>query len=384
MLNQNDDHDSNNLRTYIGIVAETKELESRIAKINCPEITPTLSGPISDRTKRESVELMDVNGNKYNTIVHTTNTITAEYWGGDTNRVYPPDIVKGEVVIIYQYANSDTYYWDSISHSDDLRCRERYRIACANSPNTTKVLSDDNTYWFEIDTINKRVTIGTSDGDGEKFIYRLLIDPSNTKFHVYDNIGNEIYLNSEESIVRLQNSKGSFISANALDVFVVAKRDAVVKAGRQIVYNAPVYTFQNTSGTGVSVMNTNGMKINASESFVVSSPIIGFDGTMKVNGTLVAGPMRAEGYSTGVVGSSYAGASTSIPSGSGSVPSNTPDTAASGSGNRHCTAQEDILKAVQDIVTAIHLLEDEVGITTSVDDAIGHTEDSLMGKNMGD
>lgn len=375
------DTDGNNFKVYVGTVAEDKPMNSREIKVICPELSPTINGPVADTTQREKVDLQDHTGKAYTITVKTTNGITAT-WQGETNRTYPPDVKKGERVIIQQYANNDTYYWYSAGRNDDNRTRERLRYHVKNSSSVVDGLTDNNTYFFEMDTVNKCARLHLSKNDGEPFAYDLLFDTKNGIFKLNDDIGNEIYLNSAEKGIKLTNAAGTFLYLNNLDGIFAVKQDMVLMAGKQILYKTPVMTFANDGGDGVTEFNAKSIAFNMSDSFNIKASCIGLDGDVKSTGTIVANAIRAAGYSTGDVGAPYSPASTDVAARSGSNPANTPDTS-SDSSNRHCTAHEETLEAIQIIVDAIHMLEQQHGIDTGVSAAIPKIQEAIMNLNRG-
>lgn len=381
MFNNIDDRDTNNFRENIGIVAVDKPEGSRDIEVVLPEITPSMKGPLGSRQIREEVTSVDHNGKESSSVVHSSNTVRAT-WYGETNRPYPPDVVKGETVIVIQYGDADQYYWRSSGRSDDLRKTEIVRLAAANSQSTTKTLTDENTYGITMNTKDQSVSIHTSKGTGEQFSYIIKIDAAGSKISVQDDVGNGWMLDSENTKIMMVNKLGTSFICDKEDAFIVAPRDLVLKAGRQVVFDTPVNTWSNTSGAGVSEFQSNGMTFNT-KNFTVNSETIGLNGPTKVNAPLVSGPMRAEGYSTGSRGSGYEGATSDVPSGSGKNPTNVPDGGTGDGSNRHCAAQEDTLAAFQTVATSIHMLEQHVGITTPVDDAVTSATSSKMSLNQG-
>ena len=115
-----------------------------------------------------------------------------------------------------------------------LRTRETYRLEVANKADANSPLTDINTYYFELDTINKRVRIRTSNSDNENHIYMLTIDTKNSTVCLTDEINNEILIESETPRVRLRNSEGSFLDLFGKNIIVAAPGDIIMKADGNI------------------------------------------------------------------------------------------------------------------------------------------------------
>ena len=226
----------NNFNVYIGIVVEDRTDTSRVLKVYCPELLPYYSGEIKDTTTTETFNIRDeLNEIDASSDVKTTNAFTAE-WFGDTNRVFPPNMVKGEQVLLLRYQDNDIYYWLPIGRDDILRRFETHRVAIANiATEGVKLLDDGNTYFIELDTRNKkRVRICTSKSDGESFRYQIMIDADNDLITIEDDAGNDIVLRSNIPQIVMTNNKGTTVDLNAVDILLSAPNNVTINAGNKI------------------------------------------------------------------------------------------------------------------------------------------------------
>ena len=149
----------NNFTVYKGDVAEDKAKDSREIKVYIQELLPFQSGEFEAAEAKVDVSMPDANVNQHSGNATLTNVQTAIYMDLFSNRAYPPDVVKGEQVAIFKYANSDTLYWFSLGRDDNLRKLEKFRLQVSNTPTSTgKELTDDNTYFLEISTIDGTVS----------------------------------------------------------------------------------------------------------------------------------------------------------------------------------------------------------------------------------
>lgn len=220
---------------FVGEAVADKEHDSRELKVQLTEQMPFMEG--------ELVEIENEVQVGESSQIKTTNYVTATWFGVFTNRAYPPDIYRGEQILVFNYGDSDLYYWLSGGRDDKMRKTERYRIHIANEQKTVKELSDENTYFFELDTLhNKHVHIQTSDSDGEEFIYMIKLDAKENTIRICDNADNEIVIESELPRVFLRNGDGSFVDINRKNVVLNAVEDLILKAGRQIIEDSPMKT----------------------------------------------------------------------------------------------------------------------------------------------
>ena len=372
------------IHTWIGIVAQDKVANSISIEVLIPELTPVVSGTVSATTGSQTVSLLDLDGGTVHSTVTTKTTVTAYYHGNSTNRKYPPDVVQGEQVRVFKYANSDKYYWESMGRNDDLRKTELYRIEAKNRKSFEDPSDDAHAYSLEMDTKNNQwVRILTSTGNGEEHVYTLLIDAKNSKVQLADEIGNSLTIDSNNSRVLLRNSSKSLLMLNGVDAILAAPETVSIKAGTQLIVTSPVIAVNNTSGSGTCQVNSNAMSINmtknmsvsspllslnstagagvlhissttiamsASDSIVATAPAIGLNGAVKIPDILAVNNLRAYLTAGTAVGTAYAASGTSAPV------SNTPDTTMP-TGQRHSVAWEQFNQIMTIVVQCFNDIE---------------------------
>lgn len=234
---------------FFGIAAEDKVHNSRILKVYTKELSPFTIEELSDKTTSESFTVENEESDSTDTSsIMTTNVLTAEWFGLDTNRVFPPDIRKGEQVFVFRYRDTDLFYWISSGRNDDLRRLECHRIAVSNDDAHQKTLDDDNTYFIELDTLfRKRLRLVTSKSDGEEFRYEITIDAKHSTVTIRDDDGNEITMESRIPRIYMRNKSGCIVDLHDKDVIIGATRDMYLTAGRQIIETSPCITREATS-----------------------------------------------------------------------------------------------------------------------------------------
>ena len=337
--NESSDLQTSPLHSWIGVVAKNKDPNDTSIQVLIPELTPAASGTLSPASSNQSFQLRDINGNPVNSTVTTGNTITSYYLGNNSNRRYPPDVVTGEKVRITRIGNSDRYYWESLGRDDALRSTETHRIDVANrgssgsgnkgtptssSDDTASQTDDTNTYSLELDTkVNKHIRLLTSKSNGEKFAYTLTLNGGSGTIQLGDDAGNSFTVDSANAKVIMRNSKNSFFILNGEDIILGAARDIVLKSGRQLLVTSPLITI--SAENGVLSLIATAIFMAAKSAITSTSPAIGLTGAVQIPNTLVAGHIKSPPITIGTPSSTYPVATINLSSGTGSIPSVTPD-----------------------------------------------------------
>jgi hypothetical protein len=253
----------------------------------------------------------------------TANYYEAEYIDLVSNRVYPPDIRKGEQVLLINIADSDKRYWYPLGRDDNLRKCERYRIAVSDDVRPNKDLHDDNTWFLEFDTLEaKTFTISTSKSDTEnpeEYRYKIQIDAGKDKNFIVisDDAENEIKLESKEPRIYLRNRDKSIVDINKKNIILSCPEDIVLRAGRQIVQSTPVKTENTVEKDSTTVLEAKSLTLKAENTITLDAPSIGFNGVIIAPKALNTGPIVAEGYATAKAPPAYENAKTEIKDGTG-------------------------------------------------------------------
>lgn len=205
------------LRPYsYGIVARNKAPSSFTIEVTPTEDLPMVDGEITDNVTTTSGAGTDSSGASYEAASTQSLTLTAEWLPlGLGNRQTPPDVRIGEQVMIYQFGDADKYYW--VTTRTDLSLRRLETVIYAFSAYAKEGgYTPDNTttYVFGVSSHAKKIWLSTSMANGEPYAYELSFDLENGFFRIVDNIDNQISLDSENHIVRLQNADGSFFELN--------------------------------------------------------------------------------------------------------------------------------------------------------------------------
>jgi phage baseplate assembly protein gpV len=234
-----------------GIVAAPKELNSAIIQVLPVEIVPFFDGEVKTDPLNVKDEGVDKNGKSYAIEIASDNTIPAEWLGiGESNRETPPDVRRGERVIIYRYDQNDKFYWTSMGLDKGLRrletVIERYS---AHTDEKVTELDDTNSYSLEISTHKGTITLLTSKKNNEKVIYGIQINPMDGTITIKDDLGNHIFLDSTEHLIEMENVDKSRLRLDkktalleTVDSITLHSKNIIVKGDETVAVTTKAHT----------------------------------------------------------------------------------------------------------------------------------------------
>lgn len=373
----------NKFTLYIGVVLEDKQDNVDSLKVQLSELTPYIEGAVEPKV---AVKQVGDNSSGYKSSVETTNVIEADYFNLITNRRYPPDVKKNELVFIFNYADTDTYYWYPIGRMDNLRRTERLTFSICDLATPPDSIDEENSYTFEMDTKNeKRILLQTSNSDGEQFKYLIKIDAKANTITIGDNNNNVILLDSNVPRIFLRNTNGAHIDLSGNNAIVCAPEDVIIRGGRQIVLDAPVWTTRDKAGSGGCVIECKNFAVHADSSVVLKSPSVGANGAF-VADTVVTDFVQSGSYNTGGKGSNYTPTESNIKAGTATTPGNSPNSGGGGESNRYCSAWDQVEPMTDNLAKAIEKLAAKIQVDVSgeTSNARQLASQSKMLKNRGE
>ena len=205
------------LPVSLGQVAAHKELNSVFIEVYPLENNPIASGELTATQAEYKASVTSKTGAVSESSVATAPTWKAQWLPiGDSNRQTPPDVRRNELVMIYQFADMDGYYWATLA--SDLNFRKLETVVWAFS--ATKVEGEkpnhDNCYFVEISTHKGLIHIHTTTANGEVCGYDIQLNTKEGRFVLADTFGNELLIDSPEHQFRLTNASGSVIDLHKL------------------------------------------------------------------------------------------------------------------------------------------------------------------------
>ena len=215
----------------IGYAAANLDLDSKMLEVLPVEEFGYVDGEVTDQRDTLEESGIDSKGNVYSDKIETSNTMTAEWLQWGSNRYSPPNVRRGERVLIWQYGDADKYYWTSLGMDEHLRRRETFVMCLSNTVDeSTTELTSKNSYSFIASTHTKEVTIQTTKTDGESFAYIIKLDTKNGVFVVTDDNENQITLESAEKRITLVNADESTVVLDKKNITIEAQETINIKA----------------------------------------------------------------------------------------------------------------------------------------------------------
>lgn len=275
------------LKLYsLGIVVAAKERGSAFIKV-CPiEEMPLANGKLSEQKITMASNTKSIKGVSKDAKLDGDLVLIAK-WLPDTsgNRVTPPDVQPSETVILYKFADSEEYFWESREHNPGLRRLETVRFAFGNKPSGISAYDQDSSYWLEYSTHDKHIHLHTSKNNGEPYEYDIKLDTEKGVLLITDNAGNSVELDSSTSTLTATTNEQ--IIANTKVVIVNAATSCTVETATATV-NASDSVSINTPTTNVSGNLAVGGGISVAKGGVFKGDIAS-DGVIAAGSTITAG-----------------------------------------------------------------------------------------------
>jgi hypothetical protein len=257
------------LRPYsIGVAAENKPLDTRFLNVAPIEMLSALDGEINFDPQDQVVRGKDSRGNQYEIKTTLDNSVTAEWYPGASNRVTPPDIRRGELIELFRLADTDKFYWRCMGLRDNLRRLETVIWAFNGTPNEgDEGISYETSYFFEVSTHKKLITMSTSQANGEPFRYTFQFNTKDGHVLLTDDVGNHVLLDSANTNIHLENIEGTMVELNKQDINFHAPNDVNGQVDNDVNLNVGnnvnVNVLKNiTVEAGVDISYTAGANIN--------------------------------------------------------------------------------------------------------------------------
>ena len=191
----------------IGIAAENKALSSNLLSVIPIEAIPLIDGDLLDSITSIETSGVDATGAEYTVKVKTSPALKTTWLPMGSNRITAPDVRRGERLLIWQYADTDKYYWSPMGLDDDLRRLETLIYAWSATKDDNEELDvTKNMYTLEISTHAKHLTLRTTKANDEPYAYTIQLNTKEGVFFISDDDGNVIELNSKKRKIVAKNA----------------------------------------------------------------------------------------------------------------------------------------------------------------------------------
>lgn len=283
----------------IGIVAENKVRDVDLVKVMPIELFPYVKEEIKDNNTPYFGAGLDADGREYTVQVDIDNTINASWLSLETNRITPPDLIKGEQVLLWQYGDEDKYYYTSMGRDDRLRRLEtvvrRYSNISDLEEDVTE-LTPENSYEVIVSTHDKYIHITTNKYDEEPFAYSIKLDTKTGNLRINDDVGNFLLLDSENTLIRSENQSGAWFELNKEVINGYAPDSINFEAVNTIAFKCTDFTLDASASVKIKTAST-----------TLTCPDSEITGNVKIGGTLDVAAAIKSGASIEAAGSMKAG-----------------------------------------------------------------------------
>lgn len=196
-----------NLKIYsIGIVVKDKERNSDTIEVYPVEELPLAQGDLKETTQYDQT-MPDSKNVPIQGKVEGKNYLTAKWIPfGHSNRITPPDVYANEHVILFRFADNEEYYWTTIYREPMFRRLETVCYMFSNLKEKMQEFTKESSYWCEVSTHDKKIQIHTSNSNGERYEYDIIINTEESTIIVKDNVDNFIHLVSPENKIHVRTN----------------------------------------------------------------------------------------------------------------------------------------------------------------------------------
>lgn len=266
------------LKLYsLGIVTKNKIVDDPWVEVDPIESMSMDLGDIS-ASKEVKATTANQSGVKKTASMKKTSSLKAKWIPfGHSNRDTAPDVVAGETVIIFSYADTQDFYWTTIFREPELRRLEKVRYLWSNQPSGQAPATPDTSYYALFDTINKRVVLHTSDNDGEACQYDIEMDTRAGLFTMKDSLGNSVEIDAKAGKLTATTENEIVVNTKR---FTLNASESVEINSAQMTINAPL-----TTKGGVAMSGGSGMLLQGDMQMEGN---IGMKGDVAVDGALRA------------------------------------------------------------------------------------------------
>lgn len=251
------------LRFYsIGRAANNKALNTKELEVTPIEQLSMLDGEIVSLPFDSEVSGQKADGSEYSAKVVLNTALTATWLPMNSNRKSPPDIRRGERVVIWRYQDTDQFYWTETGWDDHLRRLETVHYRWSATADEGADMEDPTNYYhLSVSTHEGLIHLETMLANGEKAKYALQINTKEGVVGLADDFGNFWQIESVEKIISIQNGDGSLWQLDKRKIYGYAPDQMKVLAENKIHFQTQDFLLECKTGN-----------INASSSFKIKTP----------------------------------------------------------------------------------------------------------------
>ena len=192
----------------LGIVAKDKVRGSDIITVYPVETLPLVNGNVLSFNKQYSANLPNLSGTQNQGQLKSSAILQATWLALECgNQNTAPDVYANEGVVLWRYAEVETYFWQSLFREPTIRRLEQVLYIYGGTKEHGVELSRTNSYWMEVNKFEGNVKLHTSTSNKEKIGYDIGLDGLNGVMTINDNKGNTIVLSSADDDLTITTNK---------------------------------------------------------------------------------------------------------------------------------------------------------------------------------
>lgn len=278
------------LRFYsIGLVANNKPLSTDIIQATPIETLTMLDGELVSNPTDVETSGTDAKGSSYSTKVKMDNAVDAKWWPMNSNRRTAPDMRRGERVILWQYGDTDEFYWTETGWDDHLRKLETVIFSIsATMDEEADSLDPNNCYSLEMSSHTGQITLRTSKANGEHCIYVIQLNTKDGRILLTDDVGNEFELDTKNTNIQMLNADKTLVQLNKRKIYMYAAESITGKADQSILFQTKDFKIECTDYKLISQSFRNECQTGTFIGQYTFQDAIKFSSTVETTGKITA------------------------------------------------------------------------------------------------
>lgn len=270
----------------VGVVAENSILgrEEEI-HVFLQDTFPNARGKLELNPQEFKTKGVDSRGKSYNQKVLSSSTVTCYWLSENSNRITPPQVMKGETVSVYRFNGSDKLYWKPLNQHMNRRVQETVVEAYAAKPleagKNPVESTPENSYSRTVDTVNGIIEMRMSKANGEMSAWVLQMNGKSGILTLSDQQGNVIQIDTGKTCIDIKNKDGSHIQLDKQVINIHADKEINMSTE---TWNVECQTY-NLKADKVSWNVGSQVSMGIGSSMDVNCPTINLVGVVNV-GTL--------------------------------------------------------------------------------------------------
>lgn len=254
---------------------------------------PMADGEITAENEEIEVEGVDGEGKAYTEKVETTITPSAQWLNlGGNNRQTPPNVRRGERLIVLKFGDAPQLYWHCLDLDLNLRKLETVRFSISGVTSEKEDgTKEGNCYYIEMSSHEQYFMFENSTKNGEKAKFTIQVNLKDGAAFIADEKGNEFEFDSVDTILRLLNADKTLVELNRKKILMKAADKIEMTAGNEISMKTKhvLIDAPDTDVTGnVEIAKNLGVLGTATIGNLVVT------GTSKMTGTISGGTIEAD------------------------------------------------------------------------------------------